>query len=66
MIVAICSTLPTATGRKPPSRHRTLVGPRNASPNVDSVFTDTFVRRSGRWQCVAHQATNIAEPGARP
>jgi len=34
---------------------------RGAFKNLQFLWTDTFVRQDGRWQCVASQATIVAE-----
>lgn len=42
---------------------RHLAGPRQGR-RVEVTFrmTDTFVRRAGRWQCVASQSTRVSSP----
>jgi ketosteroid isomerase-like protein len=38
-----------------------LVGPRQGKPaTVSFRYVDVFVRREGRWQCVASQSTRVA------
>jgi ketosteroid isomerase-like protein len=38
-----------------------LVGPVNGKPTaIDFRFTDVFVLRDGRWQCVSSQSTRVA------
>jgi ketosteroid isomerase-like protein len=38
-----------------------LVGPKQGRPTaVTYRYTDVFVRRAGRWQCVASQGTRVA------
>jgi ketosteroid isomerase-like protein len=38
-----------------------LVGPRDGKPlAIDYQFTDVFVLRDGRWQCVSSQSTRVA------
>ena len=40
-----------------------LVGPsRGQTLAIDYRYTDVFVLRDGRWQCVASQSTKMVEP----
>jgi ketosteroid isomerase-like protein len=45
----------------------TLEGQAEGLPGGAYRFTDTFVKRDGRWHCVATQATTVAPAvGAAP
>jgi ketosteroid isomerase-like protein len=44
-----------------------LVGPvKGERVQNDYRFTDVFVLRDGRWQCVSSQSTKILRPGENP
>ena len=44
-----------------------LVGPINGVRTENAYrFTDVFVLRDGRWQCVSSQSTKVLAPGQKP
>ena len=44
-----------------------LVGPINGVRTDNAYrFTDVFVLRDGRWQCVSSQSTKVLAPGEKP
>lgn len=44
-----------------------LVGPiKGERVQNDYRFTDVFVLRDGRWQCVSSQSTKVLAPGEKP
>jgi ketosteroid isomerase-like protein len=44
-----------------------LVGPSNGKPlAIDYRFTDVFVLRDGRWQCVSSQSTRVESRSPSP